>query len=101
VASRNLAFTPLNYTAHRAPLACAVHRTLCPTPPRSARRRTTPACPRAGFAGARGHPRAQAEGRARGPHDAAPTRGHQRFLVREVLEVIKRFAPRDLGQPLV
>jgi len=37
--------------------------------------RPMPSCPRAGFAGAWGHPRAEAKGRARGPHHAAPTWG--------------------------
>jgi hypothetical protein len=48
----------------------------------AARHRPTPSCARAGVAGARGHPRAQAEGRARGTHGAATTRGHRLRLGR-------------------
>jgi len=82
VARRDLVFTPLYCVACRAPFDCTVHDILCPIPSRaahdptcSALHRPMPSCPRAGFASAWGHPRAQAGGRARGPDLAAPFGG--------------------------
>ena len=65
----------------RTETASARHR---PTRPHSARHRPTPSCPRDGFAGAWGHPRAQAEGRARGPYFAAPAWGHHILGPRQI-----------------
>ena len=70
-------FSLHEHAARRSNCVRVAARPARPAPPVTARRRPIPSCPRAGFARAWGQPRAQAEGRARGPYGAAPSRGHQ------------------------
>jgi hypothetical protein len=75
--------SPARHSARRptAPRVSVRPRITARAPRVGARRRPfrhrapPPSCPRAGFASAWGHPRAQAEGRARGPDHAALSRG--------------------------